>query len=168
MKTHKIQYCKILAFLTIILTGGNAVAEMKVGFVDTAKLLESSPQLKSAQVKMEAEFAPREKEVVALQKEIHKMEEKMQKDAAVMSEDALLKEERKLVTKRRELKRIQEEFREDLNIRQNEILSKLQSRLRDAINDFAKKNKYDLILYQGVAYASKKVDITDQVLKQLK
>ena len=40
---------------------GSVLAETKIGFVDTAKLMEAAPQVKSAQAKIESEFAPREK-----------------------------------------------------------------------------------------------------------
>ena len=68
------------------LCSGTALAETKIGFVDTVKLMEAAPQAKSAQSKIESEFAPREKELVALQREIKKLEDKLTRDGAVMSE----------------------------------------------------------------------------------
>ena len=145
-----------------------AQAEFRVGFVNTVKLMEKAPQAKAAIAKIEAEFAPREKEIVALQREIKKMEEKLAKDSAVLSEQKRRKAERELISKRRELKRAQDEFREDLNIRRNEELTKLQKKLYDAIVNFAKEKQYDLIVSEGVVYASKRVDITDLLLERLR
>ncbi len=145
-----------------------ASAEFRVGFVNTVKLMEKAPQAKAAISKMEAEFAPREKEIVALQREVKKIEEKLAKDSAVLSEEKRRKIERELISKRRELKRAQDEFREDLNIRRNEELTKLQKQLYDAIVNFAKEEKYDLIVSEGVVYASKRVDVTDKLLERLK
>ena len=146
---------------------GSAAAEMKVGFVDTAKLMESAPQVKAAQTNIEAEFAPREKELVELQRKIRAQEEKLARDTAVMSESENSKLERDILAMRRDLKRSQEEFRDDLNIRRNEVLAKLQREIFDAIVAFAKDKKYDLILGQGVVYSSDRVDITDDILTQL-
>jgi len=145
-----------------------ASAEFRVGFVNTVKLMEKAPQARAAISKMEAEFAPREKEIVALQREVKKIEEKLAKDSAVLSEEKRRKIERELISKRRELKRAQDEFREDLNIRRNEELTKLQKQLYDAIVNFAKEENYDLIVSEGVVYASKRVDVTDQLLERLK
>jgi outer membrane protein len=145
----------------------SATAEMKVGFVDTAKLMESAPQVKAAQSNIEAEFAPREKELVELQRKIRAQEDRLARDTAVMSEAENSKLERDILSMRRDLKRSQEEFRDDLNIRRNEVLAKLQREIFDAIVDFAKDKKYDLILGQGVVYSSDRVDITDDILKQL-
>ena len=151
----------------VSLFAGTAMAEMKVGFVDTAKLMESAPQVKDAQSKIEAEFAPREKELVELQRKIRTQEDRLSRDSAVMSESENTKLERDILAMRRDLKRSQEEFRDDLNIRRNEVLAKLQREIFDAIVAIAKAQNYDLIMGQGVVYSSERVDITEAVLKQL-
>ncbi|WJW76583.1 OmpH family outer membrane protein [Thiohalobacter sp. IOR34] len=156
-----------ILLLCALLLPGLAAAEVKVGFVNTAKLMEKAPQAKAAISKMEAEFAPREKDLVALQREIKSKEEKLARDGAVMSEAERSKLERELISRKRELKRSQDEFREDLNIRRNEELSKLQRRLYEAIVTLAKEEKFDLILSEGVVFASKRIDITDAVLQHL-
>ncbi len=145
-----------------------ALAEVKVGFVNTVKLMEEAPQAKAAISKMEAEFAPREKELVALQRDIKQSEDKLSRDSAVMSDSDRTKVERDLVSRKRDLKRSQDEFREDLNIRRNEELAKLQRRLYEAIVDLAKAENYDLIVSEGVVFASTRIDITDAILERLK
>ncbi len=143
-------------------------AEMKIGFVDTAKLMEVAPQVQSAQSKIESEFSPREKELVALQREIKDLEDRLSRDGAVMSESENTKLERQILSKRRDLKRSQEEFRDDLNIRRNEVLTKLQKDMYDAVVEFAKEQNFDLILSQGVVYSSDRIDITDSIAAKLK
>jgi outer membrane protein len=135
--------------------------------VDTVKLLEEAPQAKSAQSKIETEFAPREKELVALQREIKTKEDNLTRDGAVMSESERSKIERDILAKRRDLKRSQDEFRDDLNIRRNEVLAKLQKDMFEAVVNLAKEQNFDLVLTQGVVYSSSRVDITDSVLKKL-
>ncbi len=159
----------IYVMLLFACTGysGALLAETKIGFVDTVKLMESAPQAKSAQSKIEKEFAPREKELVALQRQIKTKEDKLSRDGAVMSESERSKLEREILSKRRDLKRSQEEFRDDLNIRRNEVLAKLQKDMYEAVVTLAKEQKFDLIMSQGVVYSSDKVDITDSVLKKL-
>jgi outer membrane protein len=146
---------------------GSLLAETKIGFVDTVKLMESAPQAKSAQSKIEKEFAPREKELVALQRQIKTKEDKLTRDGAVMSESERSKLERDILSKRRDLKRSQEEFRDDLNIRRNEVLAKLQKDMYEAVVALAKEQKFDLIMSQGVVYSSDRIDITASVLKKL-
>jgi len=144
------------------------MAETTVGVVNTVQLMEEAPQAKAAQSNIETEFAPREKELVNLQKSVRKLEDKLSRDGAVMSEKESSKLERDILAKRRDLKRSQEEFRDDLNIRKNEVLSKLQRQMYEATVSLAKEKKYDIILGQGVVYSSKKVDVTPMVLEKLK
>lgn len=156
-----------LAMLAAVFAPAVAVAELKVGFVDLARLSESAPQIKSAQSKIDAEFSSREQELIGLQKELAKLEERLVKDGAVLSESERSKLERDILGKRRDMKRAQEEFRDDLNIRKNEMLRQVNIEIGQVIEKFAKSENYDLILAQGVMYAGDKVDITDLILKKL-
>ena len=144
-----------------------AFAEMKIGFVDLAKLSESAPQIKAAQSRIDAEFSSREQDLISQQRALGKLEERLSKDGAVMSDSERSKLEREILSKRRELKRSQDEFRDDLNIRKNEMLRQVNIEIGEIIQNFAKTEKYDLILAQGVMYAGDRVDITDMVLKKL-
>ena len=167
MKKTSSRIISIVLLSAFTVCPGALLAEIKIGFVDTVKLMEAAPQAKSAQSKIEKEFAPREKELVALQRQIKTKEDKLTRDGAVMSESERSKLERAILSKRRDLKRSQEEFRDDLNIRRNEVLAKLQKDMYEAVVTLAKEQKFDLIMSQGVVYSSKKVDITDSVLKKL-
>lgn len=165
---------KFLAFIllsslpVIALVSPAQAAEYKVGFVNAAVLLDQAPQSESARKKLEAEFAPREKELVANQKSLRAMEDKLAKDSAVMSESEQRKLERDILSRKREIKNAQDEFREDLNIRRNEELGKLQRSVYEIIVGLAKQEKYDMIVGDGVIYASDTVDITSKVLQRLK
>ena len=167
MKKINVSFIYVIFLSLLSVYSGSAFAEIKIGFVDVAKLSESAPQIRSAQMKMDAEFGSREKEIIALQREIEAMEEALARDSAVMSDSQRSKKERAILAKRREGKRVQEEFRDDITIRRNEILRKVNAEIGKAIEEYAKKNKFDLIMAQGVMYSSDKVDITAKILKKL-
>ena len=142
--------------------------ELKLGFVNVAKIAEEAPQAEAARSKLEKEFAPRDKNLVESQKELKAQEDKLAKDGPVLSEAERVKAERDIVSQRRDLKRAQDEFREDFNIRRNEEFAKLQKLVSESIVSLAKKEGYDLIVGDGTIYASDRVDITDKVLEALK
>lgn len=144
-----------------------SAAELKIGVVNAQKVLEQAPQAEAARKRLEAEFAPRDKSMIDAQKDVRKNEDKLEKDAMIMSEAEKQKLERELISQKRELKRKQEEFRDDLNVRRNEEFGKLQKRIADVILAAAKEGGYDLVLTDGVLYASDKVDITEMVLRRL-
>lgn len=161
-----------LAFATAlvsVLTPVSAYAvELNVGVVNAAKVIEDAPQADAARKKLEMEFAPRDKKLLEIQKQLRSLESKLERDGPIMSESARRKTEREIVSLKRDFKRGQDEFREDLNLKRNEEFGKLQRRVSDVIVSIAKEGKYDLILTDGVIYASEKVDITNQIVQRLK
>ena len=96
------------------------------------------------------------------------MEQDLSKNGLMLSEDQRKAKERQIIDGRRELKHAQDEFQDDLRIRQSEEVGKLREQLLGAVEKFAKANAYDLILYEGVIYASDALNVTDQVLALLK
>ena len=145
-----------------------ALAETKIGFVNAARVLEEAPQADAARKQLEKEFAPRDKEIVGMQDELKKLEEKLARDGAVMSENEQRKLERDVLSFQRDIKRKKEEFREDLNIRRNEAFERLRKRVFEVIVKIAEDKKFDLIVSDGVVFASKRIDITAEVVEKLK
>ena len=154
-------------FLGLLLFSNVCIAELKIGFVNVPKVMEKAPQAEKAKKRLEKEFSPRDKQLVAQQKEIKKLEEKLTRDASVMGEAERRKLERDIVGKKREAARSQQEFREDFNLRRNEELGKLQRRIYEAVKALAKEGNYDLLLTDGVIHASDKIDITSEIQSKL-
>ncbi|EGW19777.1 OmpH family outer membrane protein [Methylobacter tundripaludum] len=158
---------KIALFLGLLLAANASYADLKIGFVNIPAVLEKAPQAEKAKKRLEQEFSPRDKQLVAQQKEIQSMDERMAKDAAVMGESARVNLEKDILNKKRDAKRAQQEFSEDFNARRNEELGKLQRRIVEAIREIAKDQNFDLLLTDGVIYASDKIDVTSQVQQKL-
>lgn len=157
-----------LIFILILFVPYAVMAETKIGFVNAARVLEEAPQADIARKQLEKEFAPRDKAIVKMQDELKTIEEKLAKDGAIMSESQQRKMERDVLSQKREIKRKKEEFREDLNIRRNEAFEKLRKRVFEVIVAIAEQKKFDLIVSDGVVYASKQIDITKEVVDKLK
>jgi outer membrane protein len=158
---------KIALFLGLLLAANVSYADLKIGFVNIPAVLEKAPQAEKAKKRLEQEFSPRDKQLVAQQKEIQSLDEKMTKDAAVMGESARANLEKDILNKKRDAKRAQQEFSEDFNARRNEELGKLQRRIVEAIRGIAKEQDFDLLLTDGVIYSSEKIDVTSQVQQKL-
>ena len=158
----------IICFLSTAGINSVLAEDLKIGAVNTIRVLEQSPQAISADALIKKEFSSRDRELVAQQKKVKSMEDRLAKDGAIMSDQDRKKLERAIIGVRRELKRGQDEFREDVNFRFNEERAKIQKEVFDAIQKVAKDNGYDLVLFDGVAYASDKADFTDLVINYLK
>jgi outer membrane protein len=139
--------------------------ELRIGVVNIQALMEQAPQTKAAMDALQEEFAPRQREFVAKQQEFEDLSVKAQKDAPVMGETERRNAEKELRDLQREVTRLQTEFREDLNLRQNEELGKLQRDLLQEVQAYAQTEGYDLIVGDGVLFASTAVNITTNVLQ---
>ena len=144
-----------------------AQAPMKIAVVNIPRLLEEAPQAKAAMQALQEEFAPRMREMQAQQKDLKAKDEKLQRDGAVMAENERRNAEKELREGQRDLQRKQGEYQEDLNLRRNEELGKLQRSLLQEVQAFARTSSYDLVVGDGVLYANESLDITAQVLTAL-
>jgi|GEM_PF-168179 len=140
----------------------------KIGFVNVGQLLGAAPQAQDSKKILEKEFAARDKELLKKQKNIIEKEKQYQKDVVILSESQRSKRERKIISLKRDFKRLQEEFKEDLALRKNEELRKLQKIVAQTIDKVAAKGNFDLIVNEGVVYASKSIDISLLILEELK
>lgn len=158
----------LLVGIFCLLSSNVQAADLKIGFVNAAKVLEQAPQAEQARSALEKEFSPRDKAMLKSQKEIRDLEDKLTRNGAIMSESQQRKLEHDIVSRKRDLKRDQDAFREDLNIRRNEAFDKLRKRVSQVIVDIAKQENYDLIVSDGVVYAADRIDITDKIVARLK
>ncbi len=157
-----------LVVVLISIFSGVAVAqELKVGFVNIPVLMERAPQAKVAMDALQDEFAPRQRVIVAKQTELEELTEKVRRDFDVMGETERRNAEKDLRDLQREVTRLQTEFREDLNLRRNEELGQLQRALLKEVQDYAQTTNYDLVVGDGVLYASTAVNITELVLRAM-
>ncbi len=157
-----------LAVALVSIFGGTVAAqELRIGVVSIPVLMERAPQAKVAMDALQEEFAPRQRTVVAKQAELEELTEKVRRDFEVMGETERRNAEKELRDLQREVTRLQNEFREDLNLRRNEELGNLQRSLLKEVQDYAETTGFDLIVGDGVLYASSTVNITELVLRAM-
>nr|WP_319240377.1 OmpH family outer membrane protein [uncultured Propionivibrio sp.] len=139
---------------------------LKVGYVNTQRIFRDAPTAVKAAKKIEAEFSKRDQDLQRIAKQLQSMQETLEKNAVTMSETERRNKERELNDLSRDFQRKQREFREDLNLRQNEENAAIIEKANKAIKQIAETEKYDLIV-QDVVWVSPKLDITDKIIKAL-
>jgi outer membrane protein len=159
------------ALVAVLATATAAVAEaqaLKIGFVNFGRLLEESPQAKAAQAALEGEFLPRQRDVAAQRKALQEKVDKLQKEAAVMSEADRLRNEREVRDLELNVNRRFNELQEDLNLRRNEEVGRMQRALLQEVQAYARANGYQLVVSDGVLFAAEGIDITPQLVTAIK
>ena len=155
-----------IAALAVATAAPAAAQELKIGYVNSERVLREANPAKAAQAKLEAEFSKRERELNDAAGKLKSAADKLEKDAPTLSESERTRRQRELVEQDRDLQRKRREFQEDLNQRRNEELAAVVERANRAIRQIFESEKYDLIL-QEVVFASPRVDITEKVIKIL-
>ena len=157
----------IMASLAMGLCANISAAELKIGYVQVDKILQDAPQTSESGKKLEREFSPRSLDLDKMQKQIRDIESVLDKEGVTLSDTERRNKERDASNLKIEFQRKQRELREDINLRKNEELSSLQDRINKAVQTVSETDGYDLVVYGGVAFASRKIDITEKVLKLL-
>ena len=160
--------------MTLVMVGmlGLSVAvpaqEFRIGVVNANKIVEESPQYDRVRKSLESEFKRRNEDLVSQQKQLKQLEDKLSRDGDVMSSAEVKRLEQDIRSRRRKLNTTSDEYREDLNLRRNEEFNKLLRQVSEVVHQVGKEENIDVILSEGVVYASKRVDLTAQVLERLK
>jgi outer membrane protein len=155
--------------VALVLLGWSAVAgaqQLKIGFVNTERVFREAAPAKRAQQVLEREFGARNADLSKLEKEGRDLQAELERDNVTLPEAQRRDKERRLADISRDFQRKQREVREDLNMRRNEELAKVQERATRVINQIAEQEKFDLILQEAV-FASGRIDITEKVIKAL-
>ena len=140
--------------------------QLKIGFVNTERVFREAAPAKRAQQVLEREFGARNADLAKLEKEGRDLQAELERENVTMPEAQRRDKERRLADISRDFQRKQREVREDLNMRRNEELAKVQERATRVINQIAEQEKFDLILQEAV-FASGRIDITEKVIKAL-
>ena len=156
----------ILASVALLSFAAGALAEGKIGFVNSQKILNDAPQAARAKKKIEKDFEKRDQELQRIAKQLQGMQENLDKNAVTMAESDRRTKEREFADLNRDFQRKQREFREDLSQRQNEEMAAIFERVNKIIKQIAEAEKYDVI-FQEAVYANPRIDITDKVIKAL-
>ena len=139
---------------------------MKIGFVNTERILRDSTFAVQAQKKLEADFSKRQKDLESLAAKVRADAVKLDKDAITLPEAEKTRRQRDLAEADRDFQRKRREFDEDLSQKKGQMVGELVERANRVIREIAEKENYDII-FQEAVYANKRIDITDKVLQRL-
>jgi outer membrane protein len=155
------------AGLLMVAAAASQAQELKIGYVNSDRVLRDAVPAKAAQAKLESEFSKREKDLGDVAARLKAASDKLDKDAPTLSEAERSRRQRDLVEQDRDFQRRRREFQDDLTQRKNDELSSVIERANKVIKQIFETEKYDLILQDPVVFAGPRVDITDKVIKAL-
>lgn len=167
MLIHRFGFVVVLIFL---FWGGPGLAaeDYKIAVVDPNRVVENSPQYEAARKSLQREVEERERNLRTQQEEIAELQRRLEREGDLMSQSEAQRLQNDIRSRTRKLKYAQDEFQEDLTLRQNELRTKLARQVQEVVVELAKELEIDLVLSEGLVYFSKRIDISDQVVERLK
>ncbi len=165
---NRLTHLSLILLLLVVFQPAMAQgASYKIGFVNTARVLKEAPQARSVEERLKAEFEPREAQLKQRRQEILTLEDQLKSDSTLSSNERR-KLEREIRLKISQLKFLEQEFREDQNLRRNEEIRELQKVISNVLKMQGDDEEFDLILTEGVSYVSDQIDITTKTIEMLK
>ena len=140
-------------------------ADLRIGFVNFRRIMAAAPQREEINERLEREFGVERDALLQAQSELRSMERQLE---TLQHGDTYNDYERQVINKRRDVARRDSDYRDNINVRRNEEMAKLQKMIGDEIINLAKEANYDIILNDiGVFYVSERADLSPQVITRL-
>ena len=159
---------RFFAFILVLLSGFLQAQPLKIGYINIDHLVSSSPQFIQANQVVIKAFQPQEKQLLALSKRIQLSADTFNKNSKTLTQSERKTEIKKIANLERQLKQQARALKKQLNLKNEQELSKIQDLINRVIKQVAEDQNFDLILYQEVAYVSKKINITPIISQKLR
>ena len=157
-----------IVILGLMLSSSYAVqAELKVAAVNINRVMLEAPKFKSANQAIDSEFKIKTDQLKSKANEIKTLQDSFKRDFDTMSEDQKRVKSEEIRTKAKDFNDRETTIIQEFNQKRNEKLQELQKLLSTQIQSIATEQGYDLVLTQGVAFATPSVDITDKLIARL-
>ncbi|MCB1582655.1 MAG: OmpH family outer membrane protein [Marinicella sp.] len=154
--------------LTLLMVAGQLSAEGKIGYVDMNTLINNSPQILDANRTLTEEFEEQNNKISQQEADLKLLEDSISKEGNFMTPDKLAELQERARILDRQVRRAKEDLKDAITIRNSQLVDEVQNQIRNVVARYAEDNGYDAILINAILYANAKIDITDEILQQLR
>ena len=159
---------RILVLFSLVLLSFSTWAEsVKIGYIDTQRVVNNLPQYQQSIDEISKEFEPKKQELLDLFKHIELVRVKINAINNTEKKENLQKELTKLASLEKNFKQETEFWQERMNIKKIELLQKIELLINNTIYELAISENYDLIFYENAAFVSDEINITSKVIERI-
>jgi outer membrane protein len=160
----------MLCFLAI--TTSVVAQETRIAYVDMKAVLDQAPQVIAGRQRLDQEFRARNDAVAQDEQRLQTLKAQLEANQLLPPAQALSAPERRRTEQEirlleRSIQRRRDELRQELQLRRNEEISRVEVEINQAIATIASQQNYDLVLASPVVFASDRIDVTDLILQHL-
>ena len=153
----------VFIFFCLVNLSSNA-STLKIGFIDTNQVVTSLTIYKQSIDLISREFEPKKQELLYLFNHIELLRSQIN-TINKNSNESIEAELLKLSNLEMSFKQETEFWQKMMNNKKIELLNEIELIINQAINEYATKEQFDLILYENVAFSSDKANITDKIIE---
>jgi outer membrane protein len=150
----------LLAFLAFPVTAES----IKIGYIDTEKVVNSLTQYQQENADIIQEFESKKQELLDLFNHIELVRANLSKIDKSLNESDFQIELNKALELESSFQQETEYWQEKINQKKIDLLQKIEIVVNEAIKEFAITEGYDLILYENAAFVSKNVNISNKII----
>jgi outer membrane protein len=159
---------KKFLFAVVLMLPLLAHAAGKIGVVDAIGALQGADEFQSRYGELEGSLEDEQNRLNQLGGEVEKIRDRLDKEGMTMSEDDRQSLQTQGQQKMIELQNLRQSAQRKLGKGQQEILQVMEPKLKQAVEDIAKRENLDIVINaQAVVYVKPDMDITDAVTGQL-
>lgn len=146
-----------------------AAASGKVGVVDVRQAIVATSEGKQASAELQSQFASRQSELEGLNKHIADVRQRLQAgDKLSQEEQVRLQRDGEVST--RQLQRKQDEYQEDVNAAQADVVDRIGRKLVDVLDRYSRENGFVIVFDSSaqnspVLYKSTQIDLTQDIVR---
>ena len=151
-------------------TAPGAAASGKVGVVDVRQAIVATSEGKQASAELQSQFAPRQSELEGLNKQIADIRQRLSVGADKLSADEGARSQRQGEVLSRQLQRKQDEYQEDVNAAQADVVDRIGRKLVDVLDRYSRENGFVIVFDSSaqnspVLYKSTQIDVTQDIVR---
>lgn len=161
-----------MVILFSLMLGKGHAQNLKVGFVDAQKVLESSKEGKRVKTNMEEYVKSRQKIIDLEETELKQLEEDLTRQGALLSPEAKKVKQDDFQKKLMEYQKRATDLNKEVQGKKFDTLRDFNKKLEEAVRQIAEKEGYTFVLDKNgeggsVLYAKESFDITPKVIEQV-
>jgi len=157
----------VIFFFFCLASYSSYATSIKIGFIDTDKVVTNLTQYRQSIEAISREFEPKKQELLDLFNHIELLRSNIDSIKESNSSKSLNESLSNLTSLELSFRQETEFWQKTMNNKKIKLLNDIEMIINQAINEYAIQEKYDLILYKNVAFVSDKVNITEEIIEKI-
>jgi outer membrane protein len=161
-----VKYWLIVGMLVLSCSVGYAQEKLRIGYIDIQKVIAESQAGKRARDRFQAQVKKAEADIMKERQELERLKSDLDKKGPLLKDDERRNLELDLQKRSVNLQRSMSDYQQDLQVKNNEMMSDILKELEKIVNEVGKAEKFTLILERSqILYSDQGIDITSKVIE---